>query len=64
MADQWPIMDVIAATMCPNGILTHVMIFGRNLKFNPGALYGADEFTVAILDVETGRVERILVETE
>lgn len=40
------------------------MILGRNLKFNPGALYGADEFTVAILDVETGRVERILVETE
>ncbi len=37
---------------------------GTSRVINPGALYGADEFTVAILDTETGRVERILVETE
>ncbi len=37
---------------------------GSTRVINPGALYGADEFTVAILDTETGRVERILVEAE
>ena len=37
---------------------------GTSRVINPGALYGADEFTIAILDVETGKVERLLVETE
>ncbi len=37
---------------------------GTSRVINPGALYGADEFTIAILDTETGKVERILVEAE
>jgi uncharacterized protein len=37
---------------------------GKTRVINPGALYGADEFTVAILDTETGRVERILIDVE
>lgn len=37
---------------------------GKTRVINPGALYGADVFTVAILDPETGRVERIMIESE
>ncbi len=46
---------------------THIFenyMAGTTRVINPGALYGADEFTVAILDTETGKVERILVEAE
>ncbi len=31
---------------------------------NPGSLYGAEEFSVAILDTKTGKVERLSVESE
>ncbi|HOD15152.1 MAG TPA: YfcE family phosphodiesterase [Spirochaetota bacterium] len=37
---------------------------GNTRVINPGALYGADVFTVAILDPETGKVERILIDAE
>jgi putative phosphoesterase len=31
---------------------------------NPGSLYGADEFSVAILDTESGRIDRIRIEMD
>ena len=37
---------------------------GGTRVINPGSLYGADEFTVAVLDTETGKVERIVIEAE
>jgi uncharacterized protein len=37
---------------------------GKTRVINPGALYGADVFTIAILDTDTGRVERIPIESE
>ncbi len=37
---------------------------GTTRVINPGSLYGADEFSVAILDTESGRVERIVIEEE
>lgn len=37
---------------------------GNTRVINPGSLYGADEFSVAILDTAAGRVERIRVEED
>jgi uncharacterized protein len=39
-------------------------VAGTTRVINPGALYGTDVFTIAILDPETGRVERIVIEAE
>jgi putative phosphoesterase len=39
-------------------------VSNRSRVINPGSLYGADEFSVAILDTESGRVQRIVVEPE
>jgi uncharacterized protein len=39
-------------------------VAGTTRVINPGALYGADMFTIAILDTETGRIERIVIDTE
>jgi len=46
---------------------THIFenyLSGTTRVINPGALYAADEFSVAILDPATGRVERIRVEAD
>jgi putative phosphoesterase len=46
---------------------THIFenyIVNRTRVINPGALYAADEFSVAILDTATGKVERIRVEAD
>jgi len=37
---------------------------GTTRVINPGALYGADVFSIAILDPETGKVERIVIDVE
>lgn len=37
---------------------------GTTRVINPGALYGADEFTIAILDIAAGKVERIRIEAD
>jgi putative phosphoesterase len=39
-------------------------ISNKTRVINPGSLYGSDEFTIAILDTETDRVERILIEED
>ncbi len=39
-------------------------VAGSTRVINPGALYGTDVFTVAILDTDTGKVERIPIESE
>jgi len=39
-------------------------VAGTTRVINPGALYGADVFTIAILDPETGKVERIPIDAE
>ena len=46
---------------------THIFenyLSGSTRVINPGALYGAEEFSVAILDPATGKVERIRVEAD
>ena len=46
---------------------THIFenyIVNNTRVINPGALYGADEFSVAILDTGTGKLERIRIEAE
>jgi uncharacterized protein len=46
---------------------THIFenyVVNNTRVINPGALYGADEFSVAILDTVTGKVERIRIEAE
>ena len=39
-------------------------VAGNTRVINPGSLYGADEFSVAILHAESGRVERIRIEAD
>jgi putative phosphoesterase len=46
---------------------THIFenyLTGKTRVINPGSLYGADEFSVAILHAESGRVERIRIEAD
>src|SRR4030042_2852849 len=46
---------------------THIFenyLSGGTRVINPGALYGADEFSIAILDTGTGKGERIRVGKE
>ena len=46
---------------------THIFenyLTGKTRVINPGSLYGADEFSVAILHTESGRVERIRIEAD
>jgi hypothetical protein len=46
---------------------THIFenyVVNNTRVINPGALYGADEFSVAILDTAAGKVERIRIEAE
>jgi uncharacterized protein len=46
---------------------THIFenyLSGNTRIINPGALYAAEEFSVAILDTTTGKVERIRVEAD
>lgn len=46
---------------------THIFenyVVNNTRVINPGALYGSDEFSVAILDTGTGKVERIRIEAE
>ncbi len=46
---------------------THIFenyLSGNTRVINPGALYGAEEFSVAVLDTATGKVERIRVEAD
>ncbi len=46
---------------------THIFenyLTGTTRVINPGSLYGADEFSIAILHTESGRVERIRIEKD
>jgi putative phosphoesterase len=46
---------------------THIFenyVSGKTRVINPGSLYGADEFSIAILHTESGRVERIRIEAD
>jgi uncharacterized protein len=46
---------------------THIFenyLTGKTRVINPGSLYGADEFSVAILHTESGRVERVRIEAD
>jgi len=39
-------------------------VSNKSRIINPGSLYGSEEFSVAVLDTETDRVEMIRVETD
>ncbi|OHD67938.1 MAG: hypothetical protein A2W19_06735 [Spirochaetes bacterium RBG_16_49_21] len=39
-------------------------VSNKSRVINPGSLYGTEEFSVAILDTESGRVQRIVIEPE